>query len=638
MNLVSIENLGKSYNLKVLFENLTLGIDEGDKIGLIGINGTGKSTLLKIIAGLEQPDTGTVNKGSSVQVGYLPQDPVFHENVTVLEQIFSGSTPVMKLLQEYEQCVEQAHQDINDEKLQHKLIKLSQKMDACNGWQIESEAKSILTRLGITDFFAPITSLSGGLKKRIALAGALIQPADLLILDEPTNHLDNVTVAWLEQYLTKRKGALLMVTHDRYFLDRVTTRIIEISRGKMYNYSGNYSNYLEMKTQREDQLEASELKRQNLLRNELKWISRGAKARTTKQKARLDRYTKLLGEKTATSAGKIDIAIGASRLGRKVIELTDISKNYSREVLIKNFSYIIGRGDRIGIVGANGSGKTTLLNIIAGKVRPDSGNLEIGPTVKIGYFSQENEKLNEDLRVIEYIREGGEFLPTLEGGTISAAQMLERFLFPPGLQWTQISRLSGGEKRRLYLLRILIEAPNVLLLDEPTNDLDIETMTILEDYLDNFPGAVIVASHDRYMLDRVIDRLFILEGDGLISQFSGSYSECEDEGHIEARIDKTKTVDLSPLKTDYKNKQHAEDSLRKLSYKEQREYETIEGNIAESERQLREINAAVDEAASDYQKLQEFLERKKELEIRLEELVDRWVYLSEKVGEKGRNN
>lgn len=626
MNLVSIENLKKSYALKVLFDNITIGIYEGDKIGLIGVNGTGKSTLLKIIAGLETPDTGTVTRGGRVQVEYLPQNPAFDDNAGVLEQVFQGSSPVMKLLREYEECLLQVHRNPDDKQSQQRLIKLSQEMDTCNGWQTESEAKSILTKLGITAYSAPMASLSGGLKKRVALAGALIRPADLLILDEPTNHLDNDAVTWLEQYLAKRRGALLMVTHDRYFLDRVTTRILEISQGKLYSYAGSYSNYLEMKTQREDQLEASELKRQNILRNELKWIRRGAKARTTKQKARLDRYVKLCGEKIETAESKMDMSFGASRLGRKVIELEDISKSFGTEVLIKKFNYIVGKGDRIGIIGPNGSGKTTLLNIIAGKLLPDSGKVDIGSTVKIGYFSQENEELNEDLKVIEYIKEGGEVLSTLEGGTISASQMLERFLFPPNLQWTQISRLSGGEKRRLYLLRILIEAANVLLLDEPTNDLDIQTLTVLEDYLDNFPGAVILVSHDRYLLDRVTDRLFAFEGNGLIRQYIGGYSDYEDEVHSEAKTEKPKSPAFDSKRT---NMERPAASPRKLSYNEQREYDSIEDSIAEKERQLQETTAAIEAAFSDYQLLSELLGRKEELEARLEELIDRWAYLFE---------
>lgn len=632
MNLVSVEKLGKSYALKVLFDNLTLGIDEGDKIGLIGVNGTGKSTLLKIIAGLEIPDTGIVTRGSNVQVEYLPQNPVFEEEATVLEQVFQGHSPVMKLLREYEECLEQVQKDPQDNQYRQRLIRLSQDMDACNGWLLESEAKTILTKLGITAYSAQAGSLSGGLKKRVALARALIKPADLLVLDEPTNHLDNDTVAWLEQYLAKRKGALLMVTHDRYFLDRVTNRILELSRGKLYSYEGNYSKYLEIKTEREEQMEASELKRQNLLRNELKWIRRGAKARTTKQKARLDRYAKLCEEKTDTAQEKIEMAVGASRLGKKVIELQEIGKSFAGQILIRNFSYIVGKNDRIGIVGPNGSGKTTLLNIIAGRVEPDSGKVDRGPTVKIGCFSQENEELNEELRAIEYIREGGEVIPTLEGGTISAAQLLEKFLFPPNEQWTPISRLSGGEKRRLFLLRILMEAPNVLLLDEPTNDLDIQTLTILEDYLDNFPGAVIAVSHDRYLLDRVTDRLFALKGNGIIMQYSGGYSDYESDCQAETKTERSRAAVPAGMKS--VGRERAAESPRKMSFKEQREYNLIEDSIAEAEDQLRETKTAIEAAFSDYQQLQELTERETELKARLEKLMERWVYLSEIAEEK----
>lgn len=646
MNMVSIENLSKSYALKVLFDNITTGIDEGDKIGLIGVNGTGKSTFLKIIAGLELPDTGTVTRGSSVRVEYLAQNPNFDDNATILGQIFQGNSPLMRVLREYEDCLLASQLNPHERDIQEKLIKLSQDMDALNGWQIESEAKSILSKLGITSYSAIIASLSGGMKKRVALAGALVRPAELLILDEPTNHLDNDTVAWLEQYLAKRKGALLMVTHDRYFLDRVTNRILEIDRGKLYSYTGNYRMFLEIKAQREEQTEASELKRLNLLRNELKWIRRGAKARTTKQKARLDRYAKLSGEKSDVMERKMDMSVGASRLGRKVIEIQDISKSFGNDMLIKKFSYIVGKEDRLGIVGPNGSGKTTLLNILAGKVVPDSGRVDIGPTVKIGYFSQENEELKEDLRVIDYIKEGGEVLSVPGGTTITAGQLLERFLFPPGLQWTQINRLSGGEKRRLYLLRILIEAPNVLLFDEPTNDLDIQTLTVLEDYLDNFPGVVIIVSHDRYLLDRVVDRIFALEEKGVIRQYNGGYSDYEEEIQSQIRTERIKTPEnkrtlygKKTVETERNvdsertaNTERTVTSTRKLSYKEQREYDSIEESITDVEEQLKDTNAAILAALSDYQRLQELLGRKEELETRLGELIERWVYLSEIAG------
>ncbi|RYD01861.1 hypothetical protein N752_28040 [Desulforamulus aquiferis] len=405
------------------------------------------------------------------------------------------------------------------------MLQLGQRMDAMNAWQIESEAKSVLTQLGITDFNAHVVKLSGGQRKRIALAGALINPSDLLILDEPTNHIDNETVAWLEQYLNKRKGALLMVTHDRYFLDRVVNTIIELDRGKLYRYSGNYSKFLELKIEREEQQQASERKRQNILRNELAWMQRGAKARTTKQKARIDRFNKLQGKSFEEAPGKIDISVVSSRLGKKVILLEHISKTYEDRTIIKDFSHIFGKHERVGIIGPNGSGKTTLLNIIAGNISPDQGLVEHGQTVKIGYFSQENIEMNEELRVIDYIKEVAEYLPTSDGEEISASQMLNRFLFPPNVQWTAIENLSGGEKRRLYLLRVLMGAPNVLLLDEPTNDLDIQTLTILEDYLDDFPGTLIVVSHDRYFLDRTVDKLFTFTVPGRITEFTGSYSD-----------------------------------------------------------------------------------------------------------------
>ncbi|TLN14078.1 ABC-F family ATP-binding cassette domain-containing protein, partial [bacterium] len=459
MNLLAAENIVKSYGVKTLFSDISFGIEEGDKIGLIGVNGTGKSTFLKVLAGIETPDRGRVVTGNAVQVEYLPQNPVFDDQATVLQQVFRGRPAV------------------------------SGPASAADVWEAESEAKTILTKLGICDFDAQVGTLSGGQRKRVALAGALINPAELLILDEPTNHIDNETVDWLEQYLGRRRGALLMITHDRYFLDRVATRIIELDRGRLYSYTGNYSAFLELKMAREEQAQASEEKRLNLLRNELKWIKRGAKARTTKQKARIDRFEKLAADKPEVTSDKIEISVGASRLGKKVIALEHISKGFAGSKLIDDFSYTIARDDRVGIIGPNGTGKSTLLNIIAGRLEPDSGTLDTGQTVKIGYFSQENKEMDENLRVIEYIREQAEFLPTADGKLISAAQMLERFLFPAELQWTPIAKISGGERRRLYLLRVLMGAPNVLMLDEPTNDLDIQTLTILEEYLDEFPGA-----------------------------------------------------------------------------------------------------------------------------------------------------
>lgn len=633
MNILSIENLSKSYGMKNLFHHLSFGIDENDKIGLIGVNGTGKSTFLKIIAGLEEADEGKVMIGNGIEVQYLAQNPDFDPQDTVLEQVFKGYSPLMKVLRAYEQGLLAAACYPEDAALQKELIALGQQMDALNGWQLESEAKSILTKLGITDFSAKVGHLSGGQRKRIALAGALIHPADLLILDEPTNHIDNDTVAWLEDYLHKRRGALLLITHDRYFLDRVVNRIIELDKGNLYSYTGNYSNFLELKMQREAEQEASENKRQNLLRNELAWMRRGAKARTTKQKARIQRFEQLSEEKVDLSKDKVEMIAGASRLGRKIIELEHVSKSFDERTVIKDFSYIVLRDDRMGIVGPNGSGKSTLLNLVTGKIEPDTGAVEIGQTVKIGYFSQENGDMDERLRVIEYIREEANFLPTGDGGTITASQMLERFLFPPDLQWTPISKLSGGEKRRLYLLRILMGAPNVLLLDEPTNDLDIQTLTILEDYLDEFPGAVIAVSHDRYFLDRVVEKVFAFENDGSIKQYVGGYSDYS-QAVLQAAEESSqeKTAEVKEPQTE-----KPKDRVRKFTFKEQKEYAEIDALIASVEAEIKVIGNRINMAGSDFTLLQELTGMQQELEQKLDGLLERWTYLNELAEEIGQS-
>lgn len=483
MNLITIENIIKNYGDKNLLNSISLGINEGDKIGLIGLNGTGKSTLLKIIAGVEQEDSGTIIKGNKVRIEYLSQNPEYNFESTVLQQVFKGNSEEMALLREYEEVLEKVN--LGDLDLSNKLISLQSKIDNLNLWQLESEAKTVLTKLGIFEFNKKIGQLSGGQRKRVALASALITPCELLILDEPTNHMDSDTIQWLEEYLNARKGALFMITHDRYFLDRVTNRIIELNNGNLYFYEGNYSTFLEKKVEREELEEAAQRKRESLYRKEYAWIKRGAKARSTKQKARIDRFEKLKEEMVVTKEDDLKLSVVGSRLGNKIIELKDINKSYETKV-IKDFSYILLKNDRIGIVGPNGAGKTTLMKIVSGEINADSGILEVGETVKIGFFSQENYHLDENMRVIEYIREIGEFLPLANGEKISASQMLERFLFTPEKQYTYIGKLSGGEKRRLYLLKVLMGAPNVLLFDEPTNDLDITTLTILEDSSNNY--------------------------------------------------------------------------------------------------------------------------------------------------------
>jgi ATP-binding cassette subfamily F protein uup len=623
MNLLSAESISKAYSEKQLFNNINLGINEGDKIGVIGINGTGKTTLLKILAGVEVADTGRIIKGNSVRIEYLPQNPDFDKEATVIEQVFSGNSPVMKLIREYEEIL-QVQDASND-----KIMELTHKMDAMNAWSIESEAKTVLTKLGVSDFKAKIGTLSGGQKKRIALAAALINPSELLILDEPTNHLDNDTIDWLEQYLNKRKGALLMITHDRYFLDRVVNEIIELDKGFLYTYKGNYSDFLEKKVEREELQATNEKKRQGLLKKELAWIRRGAKARTTKQKARIDRFEKLNEQTVDIDNGRVEISLAGSRLGKKVIEIQHISKAYYDKKLIENFEYVVLRDDRIGIIGANGSGKSTLINIISGKINADKGKIDIGETVKIGVFSQESYHMDDNLRVIEYIKEGAEFLTNGDGDKISASQMLERFLFPPSQQWTPIGRLSGGEKRRLYLLRVLMEAPNILLLDEPTNDLDIETLTVLEDYIEDFQGAVIAVSHDRYFLDKMVDKIFAFVGNGEITQYIGNYSEYrmeieEKEKNLVKNLDKNKEAVIK----NNGNSDKKEKPL-KFSFKEQKEYDEIDTVISQLEEKIQELEIKIGETTSDYTLLQELVKNKEELEQTLSDKMERWLYLNE---------
>lgn len=620
MNILSAENISKSYSEKPLLNDISLGINDGDKIGVIGINGTGKSTLLKIIAGVEQTDTGRVIKANSVSIEFLEQNPYFDNEATVLEQVFRGNSSIMQLIRNYESAID------NKDTSNDKIIELSHKMDVMDAWNFESEAKSILTKLGVSNFSQKVGNLSGGQKKRIALASVLINPSDFLILDEPTNHLDNETIDWLEQYLNKRKGALLMITHDRYFLNRVVNEIIEVDKGNLYSYKGNYSDFLEKKLERGEMNEASEKKRSSLFKKELAWIRKGAKARTTKQKARIDRFESLKGQKVDLSNDALDISIAGSRLGKKVIELTNISKAYEGKKLIEDFNYILLRDDRVGIIGSNGCGKTTLINIINGSIKPDSGNIEKGETIKIGLYSQENYHINDDLRVIEYIRQGAEFLETSEGDKISASQMLEKFLFEPDAQWTPISKLSGGEKRRLYLLRVLMEGPNVLLLDEPTNDLDIETLTILEDYLENFNGPVIAVSHDRYFLDKVADKIFAFKGNGVIDQYTGIYSDFKDsvdDNNITKEIDKKS--DLNDYHSSSKNK----DKPLKFTYKEQNEYDEIDSMISKLELSVKEVDLKMAQASDDYELLQKLMKEKGSVEKQLEEKMQRWVYLNE---------
>lgn len=631
MNLITLENISKSYGEKVLLKDISLIINEGEKIGLIGINGTGKSTLLKVIAGVENYDDGKITKASKLTIEYLSQIGDFDDGAKVIEQIFKGNSPIMKLLREYENTIEKLENNPDDSRLQKKLLELNEKMDAANAWEIESQAKTVLTKLGIKNFEDKVGTLSGGQRKRIALAGALISPCDLLILDEPTNHMDNETVKWLEEYLNNRKGALIMITHDRYFLDRVTNRMLELNNGKIYSYVGNYSTFLEAKAEREAFNEAVEMKRQNLLRRELAWIRRGAKARSTKQKARIDRFNELSAQEIDTKNEKVEISVGSSRLGKKVINLENISKSYEGKKLIDDFSFIFKKEDRVGIIGSNGIGKSTLLNIITNKIKPDRGTVDTGETVKIGYFSQEYNNIDESMRAIEYIREGAEFIKTEDGTPISASKMMERFLFIPEIQWTQISRLSGGEKRRLHLLRVLMEAPNVLILDEPTNDLDIETLNVLEEYIEQFNGTVITVSHDRYFLDKVVNEIISFKGNATIEKFTGNYSGYMEfiEKQIEEEEKSQKQIKNNKNKNNKESEKSKVNKSLKFSYKEKLEYEQIDGKIEEVEMELEEVKEKINSAGCEYTLLQELLEKQKEIEDKLDYLMERWTYLNE---------
>lgn len=632
MQILSVENLSKSYGEKRLFENISFHIAEQQRIGLIGVNGTGKSSLLKIIAGLDTPDSGKIIHANRFVVEYLPQNPSFDEDSNVLDQVFYGDSPLIQLLRDYEMALADLQASPHDEKKQARVLELQGRMDAADAWESNTQAKMILTQLGIHDFSQPIRELSGGQRKRVAMARALIQPADLLILDEPTNHIDNETVEWLEEYLSRYKGALLLVTHDRYFLDRVTNRTFELDRGQLYSYEGNYATFLEKKAEREENEAAAESKRQNLLRRELAWLRRGAKARTTKQKARVQRAEELRDRVVEGPSAKMDMALGASRLGKKVIEIEQISKSYGERKLVDDFSYIVLPKDRLGIIGPNGSGKSTLLNMLAGRIEPDSGKVEVGQTVKIAYYTQDNVEMDEKLRAIEYVKEAAEVIHTSDGQTITASQMMERFLFSPNMQWTPISRLSGGEKRRLYLLRTLMGEPNVLFLDEPTNDLDIQTLSILEDYLEQFPGAVITVSHDRYFLDRTVEHLMAFEGQGQIRHFYGNYSEYleirREEKEASLPLTAGSAAEGQPAKSEKSVANRGNNRTRKLSYKDQKEWDEIEGKIASLEERSQKLKQEIALSGSDYGKVEKLYAEEQQVAAELEAAVERWAELS----------
>ena len=629
MSLITIEHLTKSYTERLLFDDTSFSIGDGEKVGLIGINGTGKSTLLKIVAGLEEPDDGSVIRRRNLYIRYLPQIPQFTPGDSVLDSIVRDN-------------LNEPHFTSREE--------------------IEASAKTILTKLGIYDFTAKVETLSGGQRKRVALTSVLLSTADLLILDEPTNHLDSEMADWLEDYLKKFRGALLMITHDRYFLDSVTNRIVELDKGKLYSYQSNYEGFLKLKAERLDMMAASERKRQSILRTELAWMQRGARARSTKQKAHIQRYEALRDQEAPElTDGQVEMESISSRLGRTTVEIEHLSKAYGDKVLMRDFNYVFLKNDRIGIIGPNGSGKSTLMKMIAGWVKPDSGTIEIGQTVKLGYFSQENEDMDVSLKVIDYIRNVAEYVQTKDG-SISASQMLERFLFPSSVQYTTISRLSGGERRRLYLLRILMSAPNVLLLDEPTNDLDIRTLMILEDYLDSFQGIVITVSHDRYFLDRVVRRIFAFEGEGNVVQYEGGFTDYQVA--YQRKLAQSGGGEMSGVSGNRAGSQNvsgnqggnggagsasgadgagmesgasvkssqdgrAHQKKLKFSYKEQKEWETIEDDIAGLEEAIEALDAQIAVSATDYGKLNQLMTEKAEKEAQLEEKMDRWVYLND---------
>lgn len=594
MNILTAEHLKKSYTERLLFDDASFYLHEGEKVGILGINGTGKSTLLKILAGIEEPEAGKVVLANHIVLRYLPQHPIFKEGQTVLEAVL------------------EAHQ--GDETL----------------YNLEADAKTMMTKLGISDFNQPVEQLSGGQKKRLALVSALVAPADVLILDEPTNHLDHAMADWLEEFLKKWRGALIMVTHDRYFLDSVTNRILEIDKGKFYSYETNYSGFLKLKSEREASALASERKRQSILRVELEWMMRGARARSTKQKAHIQRYEELKSKEAPKFDEKIEISSVSSRMGRTTIELDHLSKAYGDQVLFRDFTYYFLKNDRIGFVGPNGCGKTTLMKVIAGQIPPDSGTVTVGQTVKIGYYTQEIAQdpsagiayMDPEMRVIDYIKQTAEYVMT-EEGRVSASKMLERFLFPPEEQYNLIGKLSGGEKRRLNLLRVLMEAPNVLILDEPTNDLDITTLTILEDYLDHFDGIVITVSHDRYFLDRIVKRIFAFDSKGGLRQHEGGYTE------YAARIASEEPVEEIKAPVKKGTDTRVREKKLKFSYKEQRDYETIEQEIADLEEKIETLENTMGKFASDFVKLNEIMKEKEEAESLLEEKMDRWMYLED---------
>ena len=639
MSILTLQNIKKDFGIKEILRDASFSIEPNDKVGLIGVNGSGKSTLLKMIAGIEPIDGGQRLVKSGARIIYLPQQPEIDENLTVIDQVFADSGEQMKLVREYEDLSHKiAHAvDNNLDSLMAQLAKVTEKMESAGAWELETKAKIVLTKLGIEDFDARVGDLSGGYRKRIALATALLNEPDLLLMDEPTNHLDAESVEWLQEYLARFQGALLLITHDRYFLDRVTNRILEIDRADLYTYSGNYSYYLEKKALQEESAASSERKHQGVLRRELEWLKRGPKARSTKQKARIDRIGEMQDKEFKQTQGKVEIDTPGRRIGKKVIELENISQAYNGRTLIKDFTYEFTPRDRIGIIGGNGAGKSTLMNIITGRIEPDRGKVNIGKTIHIGYFDQHSDTiwdaLNEEQRVIDFIKDVAAVVTTADGNQISASQMLEKFLFPPSQQYAPIHKLSGGEKRRLFLLQVLMDAPNVLILDEPTNDLDVQTLAILEDYLENFNGCAIAVSHDRYFLDRTVDFILAIEPGGKIRSYPGNYSVYLEHKKKAEKQAKQEQVSEKPQPSKQKNTKTDKSISQKnkpLSNYERREYEKLEAKIAqmETDKEKLESNLAIN--CSDFNLVQEISQQLTTLNEAIDNATERWMELAER--------
>ncbi len=659
MTIFTVRSLHKDFGIKEILRDASFSLSEGDKVGLIGTNGSGKSTLLKIIAGLESKDSGELWLNASAKIVYLPQQPDLDENCTVLEQVFADSGDQIALVRRYEEISHNLAHSIGDsEKLMAELSSLSERMEATGAWEVETNAKIILTQLGIEDFEAKIANLSGGYRKRIAMAAALLSSPDVLLMDEPTNHLDALSVEWLQSYLQRFRGALLLITHDRYFLDRVTNKILEIDRADLFTYNGNYAYYLEKKAEAEESAVSTQRKHAGVLRREMEWLRRGPKARSTKQKARIDRVHAMQDQEFKQTQGKVDIATTGRRIGKKVIELKNLCKGYGDRVLIQDFTYNFSPEDRVGIIGSNGAGKSTLMDLIIGKISPDSGSVEVGYTIHLGYFNQHSDdvQINEELRVIDYLKNVAELVKINDGSVITASQMLERFLFPPNQQYAPINKLSGGEKRRLFLLKILMAAPNVLILDEPTNDLDVQTLGVLEEYLEDFNGCVIVVSHDRYFLDRTVDKIFALEPGGHIQEYPGNYSLYleykESQAQAAALEAAAALAKPSPTKS-AQSTQSAKSSTqsltptpatqgtplttpkqRKLSYKEKREYETLGAKIPQIETEKQELEKTLyHNPPKGYTAVQELSDKLAKLNTEIDRATERWLELAERVDE-----